>query len=125
MEKFILACLLATGAASGFAEWTKVHETNDFTAFIDFSSISNDGDMRIFWMIQDSKKRNKYGAMSYHGHEQVDCKALRARNLSLDWYSEAMAKGRVVVGSDGNPSSWAEIPSNSFQETILKTVCAK
>lgn len=124
MKEIILACLLATSAASAFAEWTKVGESDEINFYIDFSTIRKDGGWRKVWVIHDLKQRYKGGEMSARYRSEYDCKDERTRFVSFSSHSESMAGGETLY-SDSSTDPWRAIPPNTTSEKILKIVCAK
>ena len=124
MKKLIFACLLATAAASAFAEWTKLGESDAETFYIDYKSVRKDGDLRKVWEIQDKKQRLDGGAISIRSRTEYDCKAERWKLLSFSAFSERMASGKTLI-SDDSPDAWSDIPPDSAAMRISKIVCAQ
>jgi len=125
-KKIILACVLASSAASAFAEWTSVAETSQATYYIDLSTIRKDGVMRKVWGIHDLKKLESNGWASVRSRNEYDCKEERYRALSLSSHSEPMAGGTAMFTNRfENPDSWRQIPPGTDVEAIMKIVCAR
>ena len=125
MKKIIIACLLATSAASTFAEWTAFFETGTSTFYIDYESIRKEGSNRKFWYLSNAKQRqNDDEGMSRLVRPEVDCKEERYRLLSNAVYSESMAGGQVLFNRS-SLGPWAEIPPGTAVASMLKIVCAK
>jgi hypothetical protein len=125
MKKLILACALATSAASAFAEWTKVGEVDEGSTYIEYKTIRKDGNLRMIWQIQDLKQRHKDGEMSRRARYQYDCKNDRSRFLSMTAHSESMGKGLLLAGPIKGSGQWYEIAPNTTTEEVLKIVCAE
>jgi len=123
MKKIILACLLATSAASAFAEWTKVSESYDTNFYIDFQAIRKDSGLSNVWVIHDLKQRQQ-GIMSMRARYEFDCGAEKIRTLFLSAHSEPMVGGKTLVSGSPNGTG-TDIPPGTPFETILKIVCAK
>jgi hypothetical protein len=124
MKKIIIACLLATSAASAFSEWTREGETNSANFYIDYETIRKDGSARKVWGVTDLKQRHKDGEMSRRAMYEYNCKNERFRLLALSKYSESMAGGETLFDGGADPKGWVEIPPNSPSKRILKIVCA-
>lgn len=124
MKKAVLACLLATGAVSAFAEWMNVLKTDDINFFIDLQTIRNDGDLRKVWELQDFKQPKKGGEMSARVRSEYDCKNELWRYGSYSRHSQSMAGGETL-GTFDPTHPWGAIPPNSASEIVLKIVCAK
>jgi hypothetical protein len=122
--RLALCFLLSLVAAPAWGEWVKVGESDEITAYVDFTSIRRNGRFRQVWEIQDLKKRYKDGEMSRRILYEYDCKERRHRGLSASDHTEPMAGGRILV-SIAIPSAWSRIEPSSVDETILKIVCTK
>lgn len=125
MKKAIIACVMATSAASAFAEWTFVSESEKTNFYIDKGSIRKNGGQRTVWQISDQKQRNNDGEMSTRTKMEYDCKRERVRTLSLSTHSESMAEGKVLLSLEADPKGWKSIPPETIYETIFQMVCAK
>jgi hypothetical protein len=120
-KKIILACLLATSAASAFTEWAKVAETDVGTSiYIDYKTIRKDGNLRMVWEITDLKQRNKDGEMSRRIRSEYDCKEERANVLSISHHTDGMTAGKTLGIWTYSTPAWSHIPPGSVTETILK-----
>jgi len=126
-KKIILACVLATSAASAFAEWTKVSESDDgeVSFYIDYKSIRKDGNLRKVWMVHDYMQAKKGGYKSVRLMVEFDCKAERYRTLTISGHSENMVLGATLGTENPSAPQWVYIPPSSSIETTLKIVCAK
>lgn len=126
MKKAIIACLLATSAASAFAEWTKFEETADGTSFyIDYKTIRKDVNLRMVWGVTDLKQRHKNGEMSRRVRYQFDCREEKVTVLALSTHSEGMTAGNMLTSYTYSTPEWSHIPPGSALESNLKIVCAK
>lgn len=125
MKTVILACLLATSAASAFAEWTKVTESDEANFYIDLSTLRQDGSFRKVWTVQDSKSLKELSVKSLRMYYEYDCKEERVKILAISTHSESMLGGEILFTGGADPSGWRAIPPATALETMLKTVCAK
>lgn len=124
MKKLIVACVMATSAASAFAEWTHLGDASVGGFYVDFGTIRKDGDLRKVWSVLNFKQRDISGAMSAQFRTEFDCKDERKRMIAFSRHSEAMAFG-VTLDSNPSPEPWSAIPPESLSEETLKIVCAK
>jgi len=125
-KKIIIACLLASSAASAFAEWTFVSEVDTASLYIDIQSIRKDGNLRKVWQLAQYNQLLKDGSMSRLYRQEYDCKAERRRIYDVRSYSGPMATGQLIYSTpDDSPGNWSGIPPNSPVEDFLKIVCAK
>lgn len=123
-KKIIIACVLAISAASAFAEWTKVGETDTATFYIDYKAIRKDGNLRKVWEVSDFKRQDKNGALSMRTRKEYDCKMELFRNLFLSVNTEPMGNG-LPLSTDESIQNWGQIAPQSSAATILQIVCAK
>lgn len=107
-------------SAPVLADWTKIAENNNVTAFIDESSVVKDGNYRLVRELYKFKAR--YGEVL--NISEYDCKEKRIRLHSSKKYSEDLVKQEILTLTDQQRASkWAVIPSSNPAEEILKFVC--
>lgn len=126
----ILSTLLILAATSSSAEWTKVTATTDSAYYVDPASMSNSGNLRRVWVIQDYAKQEPNGTRSWRMLLQIDCTGERLRRLAATEYSEAMAGGKILSSWDGEsdwiyvaPMTGTNIPPRTPYRLILKFAC--
>jgi hypothetical protein len=119
----LLTSLVLSGAA--WAEWVLIIENVSIYRYIDPATIRKEGSLRRVWEIQNFKRPNKIGELSYRVRAEYDCKQERDRLLSFSTHSEYMASGATLYSSPEGPGTWNDIPPGSIAETVLKIVCAK
>ena len=124
MKNVIFTCLLAASAAPAAAEWTRVGESNEITFYIDFQTISTNGNLRQISQILDLKRREEYDVMSSLVRLEFDCKAKRQRILAVTLHAGAMIGGQVIRRLGEDPAGWTAIPPSTAGAIALKTVCA-
>lgn len=129
MKKLIIACLLATSAASAFAEWLEVYHQDGGSTYIETFTVKYDSNLPIVWMLVNYSSRSPWGELSSIRYTEFDCKEKRYRTLSSIGYSDPMAKGRVTSDTSGPSrafvSDWNPVGLNNMIEPVLKIVCAK
>jgi len=124
IKKIILACVLATSAASAMAEWTRVGETDAATFYLDYKTIRKDGNLRKVWAVVDLNQPHESGLMSRRHKNEYDCKAERWRSSSISGHSQNMTRGETLW-NESSATSWQDIAPDTVSELILKIVCAK
>jgi hypothetical protein len=125
MKNIVLACLLATSAASAVAEWTKVGASDDISFYIDLQTISKDGNLRKVSQVLDLKRLEEYDAMSSLIKLEFDCKAERQRILAVTLHAGVMVSGKVIQRLGEDPSGWTTVPPGTAGATTMRIVCAK
>jgi hypothetical protein len=121
-----LSVLLLFSSLSWAVNWVSIDSSADgeITVYIDRDSIRKDGNLRKAWRIQDLKKRDKDGEMSYRVRAEYDCKNERSRTLAVSTHSEGMASGQILYNAS-QVGSWIEIPPGTTGDSTLKFVCAR
>jgi hypothetical protein len=122
---FIFVFFISFFATSVIADWTiasrHINGTTEF--YIDKNNIRKDGSTRYFWILMNltGKKidREHNSALVY---VQLDCKALRAKDLEFIAKSSQMGKGEEV-GKFSPPDEWKYPPPDSNEEKTYKIVC--
>lgn len=99
-------------------------KTSGTITYFDPDTIRKDGHLRRVWVLQELKKRGKYGEMSRRALEEYNCAEERFRALQISFHTDPMARGSRVV-SDNDPSDWHYIPPSTGGAVIVKFVCAK
>ena len=120
--RIVLCLVLALVTGPVWAGWLRVGETANATHYFDPVTISNDGNLRSVWELQDLKQRDKQGAMSRRSLFEYDCKKERSRLLSIFTHSELGAKGKVLI-SDDEPEKWNNSEPGTSTAAILKFLC--
>ncbi len=127
MKKLILLTIfvftLAFSSSASFAEWKKVSENAQGTAFfVDFDRIRQHEGYVYYWELQNFLKPDEGGNMSFKIYIQGDCNLFRFKFLSFTTHREPMGRG---IAKNYPPSEkWAYPPPTSFGEVDLKAVCS-
>ena len=110
---------------SAWADWEFVSVSDDgIKIFIDPTTIRKDGHMRLVWELQDRKKREATGEISFRARQEYDCKLERVRVIWISSHTGPMGTGETKR-SGSVPAPWDDIPPRTPFDKILKFVCAK
>jgi len=109
-------------SAPSYAEWTKTSKNvGGDTYYVDFDRIRKHGGYVYFWELTDYLKPLKQVYFSSKSFHETDCKLLRYRPLSNDFYKEPMGGG--TSRSLGESKNWRYASPGSVVEVVLKQVC--
>ena len=122
MKKLIFVSLMAMLTGSAWAEWVWYSGSNEASVFYDPATIRKDGNLRRVWTVANI--RYKDGENSYRARSEFDCKKERYRFLATSSHSEPMAGGNVLE-TTFEENKWREVAPDTFDQTMLKIVCAK
>jgi hypothetical protein len=127
--RLIVALLMMALSAPAWAEWVKIAESNLRALYYNPAAISQQGDLRRVWTLQDNKQRDQDGVLSRHYLSEFDCKAGRQRLLSVSTHAERMARGKTITlrryALEEPEGKWFNVAPNSFSAHLMKLVCAK
>jgi hypothetical protein len=127
--RLIVALLMMALSAPAWAEWVKIAESNLRALYYNPAAISQQGDLRRVWTLQDNKQRDQDGVLSRHYLSEFDCKAGRQRLLSVSTHAERMARGETIklrrYALEEPEGKWFNVAPNSFSAHLMKLVCAK
>jgi hypothetical protein len=108
-----------------YAEWTKVSESGSGNNFyVDFERIKKQGRYIYFWQLSDYFRPTPTGRLSGKTYRQGDCKLLRIKLLSDQYYNEPMGRGEIASYSNIPDENWRYPSPNSSNETTLEVVCS-
>lgn len=117
-----LTLLLLLLAAPAWADWVKLAESSNAVYYIDTATISEIGELRRFWAIQDMREANPGGIASIRALEEYDCAKARFRYLSVSAHSGPMAGGQILLANDLD-DDWSYIPPGANSLAIQEMVC--
>ena len=117
-----LVLLLMVFALPASAEWVRYGGSDESNPYYDPATIRVNGHLRRVWTIQDLKRREPEGYMSFRSLVEYDCREERNRVLSFSAHPEPMAGGRIMVSSD-SPGQWKYIVPESIGQALLKILC--
>lgn len=117
--------LLGTASFGAMAEWTKIGADDQFTAYVDFSTIRRSGRMVKMWVLYDYKSPEKasFGNfLSLRARQEYDCSDERSRVLDLSSHTERMGRGRTLV-TDSTTGQWSSVAPRTPEKAFLIIAC--
>jgi hypothetical protein len=128
MRRVILMMLLAGMSRSAAAEWVKVANIPNMTAYADPATIRKTGNTVQILTLYDYTTAQFTGSnksyLSSKGQSEYDCAKMRKRTISVSGHSEKMAEGEVIaIGSV--PGEWEPVSPRSLGEALWHFACGK
>ena len=106
------------------AKWTKVTEDKNGTTFyVDLERIRKHDGKVYYWYLADLLKPEKNGTISFRLYTEAECGRFRYRWLSVTFYKDPMASGRINSSRNTPESEWSYPSPDSMAESTLKAVC--
>lgn len=128
MRKLFVGLTLVMVSTGIMAEWTAVGESVSAFTYVNFATISKNGDMAKMSEMTDFKvainEANGEKYFSQESYSEYDCKKGKSRILTLTDYSGHMGNGKVLYYDKFN----AELSPNvtdSGGEIFWKLACGK
>ena len=119
--------LLVTTAAAN-AEWTTIGKTNEFTAYVDRTTIQHGGRFIKINNLRNLKVPKRVGDdppySSMRAQIEYDCENNKHRTLTLTFFSGNMGEGEVIF-TDLVTSQWLTNTPASFGEIEWDIACGK
>ena len=110
------------------AEWTTIGKTNEFTAYIDETTIHRNGNFIKMNSLKNLEVPKRVGDdpphLSLSAQVEYDCKDKQQRTLSLTFLSGNMGEGKVIF-TDSVTSAWTPITPTSFGGIEWQIACGK
>ena len=127
--RFIIPVLLVgvlMFSSTSFADWKKVSEDVNGTAYVDFERIKKHDEYVHFWQLTDYLKPSEQEILSIKKYIQGDCKKFRYKWLNFWFYKEPMGEGNAGGRGlrEGNEGWKYPLPDTSI-EIALKSVCQR
>jgi len=117
----IVALAISAPAA---AEWTKVHESEEGTSYVDPPTIRKEGATRQVWRLEDLRKAGSRGERSVRAMTQYDCAAERQRIVTFTLHAGPMAKGKLLARQDPS-GDWIYVAPNTAAAAVMRYVCGR
>ena len=129
MQRAMLIILLAMASSNAMADWIKVNENSEFTAYGDRATIRTKGHIASMWSMYDFQTVQTLlsDSMKYDSTKQMstyDCRDEKTRMLTSTLYSERMGKGRVVHRYKLQ-FEWQALKAGSASEALWRLACGK
>jgi hypothetical protein len=125
MSKIILMVLLAIASGSAAADWAVFSRNNDFTGYIDSTSIIRTNNLvRVSSLIDFRAVRTDAGKtfVSVKAQHEFNCAEGQVRKLFLSELSGSMGKGEIVNYSY-KIGNFELIQPSSILEALWRVVC--
>ncbi|NBQ87756.1 MAG: hypothetical protein EBU07_09805 [Betaproteobacteria bacterium] len=117
--------LLMAVALPASARWELVtRDAQGSALYIRIDSIRYDGDTRRFWALEDLRRPDRDGDLSYRILWETDCSDRRVRPVQTEYFSGPMAGGERTGGSQG-AFEWAAAAPGTPGDAVLKIVCVR
>jgi hypothetical protein len=130
--KNILIVLLLPLSSNIFADWTKVGDGNNATAYVDFQTIKKKRKKVIIWSMLDFKVAQKdvgtdndnVKYLSTMSRDEHDCEEGTIRILDIYSFSGNMRKGDVIFSLSNVKDKPESILPGSLTEKLFKAACS-
>jgi len=125
VNKFLMVLMLISTPAS--AEWTMIQTSDNENVYVDFETINKNGDLTAISTLNDYYTMQQKQALSTQFVELHDCRHQKFKVLSMNHYSENMAKGDVIEASSFNEAdiAWSDIIHYSVGELKANIICSR
>jgi hypothetical protein len=125
MKLFITLLLITTNVLAG---WTEMGSPSSgrFKCYVDYNSISKDGNFITFWMLTDWKEaKESSGDMRLSDLQRIklDCKRRTMTLLDFIWYSKNMGLGAIVYSRSNLRGEPVSVPPMTGDEIVLNKLC--
>ena len=127
MKKLLLILILALVSTDAMAKWTAVVESESYTQYADFTTISKEGNVVKMWDLLDFKTVHDaagYKHLSQQLQREYDCKKEQSRLLTFTLFSKNMGTGKVLRVFS-TPDKWEPVQLGSIGEVLWLIACDK
>ena len=127
MMKLLIGLMLLVVSGAASAEWTAEDGNDEFTLYVDKTTIRRNGNFVKMWDLVDYKKAKVIGGksnLSARAQNEYDCKEEKVRTLALATFSGQMGSGAVNY-TDSDTGNWVPVGPGSVAETMWKIACGK
>lgn len=126
--KLIALGILMFFSSSVFAEWTLLAGNDGLNVYLDYSSISRDGNKRNYLEMWDLRqKTGTRGEMSSIGRFEFDCREETYKKIEVSLMSGPMGSGRPIFIDNIEWVNFVKYnhPPGSIADQKIKAVCSK
>lgn len=125
MNKFLMVLILISTPAA--AEWTMIQSSDHENVYVDFDTLQKNGDLVTISTVNDYYFAQQKKELSTQFTELHDCKNKKFKAVSINYYSENMAKGNVIQAANFSESEivWADIVKYSVGELKANIICSR
>lgn len=126
MTRLLLIISLLLSGSPAYAEWVKVGDNDEFSAYVDPDTIRRNGNLVEMWELHDFKTiQTVKGTFFLSGkiQGQYDCAEEQHRRLASTAFSGHMGT-RTVVNSESDPSKWIPVIPGSVGQALSAVACS-
>jgi hypothetical protein len=128
VQRILISLMLLVTTAAANAEWTTIGKTNEFTAYVDKTTIQHGGRFIKMNSLKNLEVPKRVGDdppyLSLRAQVEYDCTDKQQRTLSLTFLSGNMGEGKVIF-TDPLTSEWTPITPTSFVGIEWEIACGK
>ncbi len=126
MRKYLLLIILGLFSTSVLAEWQRLGENKDETAYADTANTQQSGHTRM-WGLFDLKAPRPFGDLTYLSmkiRREYSCRNKKTRIIAMSAYTGNMGTGELIY-SNNTAEKWANVQPGSVEEALLNIACKK
>jgi predicted ribosomally synthesized peptide with SipW-like signal peptide len=129
-RKLLVAIMLSLVSTGTMAAWTAVgksESSEDFTVYVNKSSIHKKGNLVKMWSMfnfKSPRETNEYRYSSYKQLVEYDCNEGQSRMIGYSLHSKNMGMGGAVY-KNSKTGNWVAVEPNSVAESLWKIACSK
>lgn len=127
MRKLLLTFTLALASAGVMAEWAAVGINDEFTQYVDFTTVRQTVSRVKMWDLVDYKTAQESTGKKYLSIKEryeYDCQEDKYRHLTFSFFGGNMGNGEVVL-STGEPGRWIPVEPGTMANIKWKIACDK
>lgn len=118
----LFGLLLMFVAVTARADWKLYGDNGKAEFYYDEKSVIVTGSHVTVWeMLNYGFPLN--GVLSNRSHKEYDCPAEKFRNLSGEFYSENMLKGKQVSSNIDPEDDWRPVIEGTQNQALMRLVC--
>lgn len=126
MRNYLLILILATFSTTASAEWQRIGDSNDETAYVDTNHTQHGGHTKM-WGLFDLKTPRSFGDLTYLSmkiRREYACRDKKSRVIAMSAHAGNMATGDLIY-SNNTSEKWAVVQPDSAEEALLNIACGK
>lgn len=127
MNRIIMMLLLAAISSNVMAEWVRIEENENMTAYVNPSTVRKNGDtvgMRTLFDYKTVQTMNGGFYSSLEGQDEYDCKQNQRRTSYFSMHTANMGGGKIVSTKHPQPN-WKPVRPHTFDEYFWIYACSK
>lgn len=125
VNKFLMVLILISTPAT--AEWTMIQTSDNENVYVDFDTLQKNDGLVTVSTLNDYNVAQQKRELSTQFTELHDCKLKKFKALSIQYFSENMAKGNVIETFSFNAPeiAWSEVVNYSVGELKANIICSR